>query len=120
MRKVGLSVRTSSIFFFSFFLRQPTSFSLFPYTTLFRSAGGAEAGPASHHPHRSGEMRSFAPTSHRHSAEIIQELGLASANGQRTSVAFSATAVEAVRGILVTAHVFLNEDLDEKALWKIY
>src|SRR5207248_2964624 len=68
----------------------------------------------------SGEMRSFAPTSHRHSAEIIQELGLASANGQGTSVAFSATAVEAVRGILVTAHVFLNEDLDEKALWKIY
>jgi LysW-gamma-L-alpha-aminoadipyl-6-phosphate/LysW-L-glutamyl-5-phosphate reductase len=84
------------------------------------SAGGAEAGPASHHPHRSGEMRSFAPTSHRHTAEIIQELGLVSANGHGPNVAFSATAVEAVRGILVTAHVFLNEDLDEKALWKIY
>jgi len=84
------------------------------------SAGGAEAGPASHHPHRSGEMRSFAPTSHRHSAEIIQELGLASANGHGASVAFSATAVEAVRGILTTAHVFLNDDLDEKAIWKIY
>jgi len=65
-------------------------------------------------------MRSFAPTSHRHSAEIIQELGLASANGHGASVAFSATAVEAVRGILTTAHVFLNDDLDEKAIWKIY
>jgi LysW-gamma-L-alpha-aminoadipyl-6-phosphate/LysW-L-glutamyl-5-phosphate reductase len=84
------------------------------------SAGGAEAGPASHHPHRSGEMRSFAPTSHRHTAEIIQELGLSAANGHGPNIAFSATAVEAVRGILVTAHVFLKDDLDEKALWKIY
>ena len=90
------------------------------------SAGGAESGPASHHPHRSGEMRSFAPTSHRHTAEIIQELclngrGPQGAEGDgRTAVAFSATAVEAVRGILITAHVFLNEELAEKDLWKIY
>jgi N-acetyl-gamma-glutamyl-phosphate/LysW-gamma-L-alpha-aminoadipyl-6-phosphate reductase len=81
------------------------------------SAGGAEAGPASHHPHRSGEMRSFAPTSHRHTAEIIQELGL---NGGGPGVAFSATAVEAVRGILVTAHVYLKDDLSERDLWKIF
>jgi N-acetyl-gamma-glutamyl-phosphate/LysW-gamma-L-alpha-aminoadipyl-6-phosphate reductase len=84
------------------------------------SAGGAESGPASHHPHRSGEMRSFAPTSHRHTAEINQELGLQSPNGHGPNIAFSATAVEAVRGILVTAHVFLKDDLSEKDLWKIY
>jgi N-acetyl-gamma-glutamyl-phosphate/LysW-gamma-L-alpha-aminoadipyl-6-phosphate reductase len=81
------------------------------------SAGGAESGPASHHPHRSGEMRSFAPTAHRHTAEIIQELGL---NGQGPGVAFSATAVEAVRGILITAHVYLSDDLSEKDVWKLY
>jgi N-acetyl-gamma-glutamyl-phosphate/LysW-gamma-L-alpha-aminoadipyl-6-phosphate reductase len=84
------------------------------------SAGGAESGPASHHPHRSGEMRSFAPTAHRHTAEIIQELGLQSPNGHRPNIAFSATAVEAVRGILVTSHVFLKDDLSEKDLWRIY
>lgn len=84
------------------------------------SAGGAEPGPATHHPHRSGEMRSFAPTAHRHTAEIVQELGFTSRNGFAPPVAFSATAVEAVRGILVTAHVFLNEDLAERDLWKIY
>ena len=84
------------------------------------SAGGAESGPASHHPHRSGEMRSFAPTSHRHTAEIIQELALQSPNGHGPAIAFSATAVEAVRGILITAHVFLKDDLSEKDLWKIY
>ncbi len=81
------------------------------------SAGGAESGPASHHPHRSGEMRSFAPTAHRHTAEIIQELGL---NGQSPGVAFSATGVEAVRGILITAHVYLQDDLSEKDVWKLY
>jgi LysW-gamma-L-alpha-aminoadipyl-6-phosphate/LysW-L-glutamyl-5-phosphate reductase len=81
------------------------------------SAGGAESGPASHHPHRSGEIRSFAPTAHRHTAEIIQELGL---NGQSPGVAFSATGVEAVRGILITAHVYLQDDLSEKDVWKLY
>ena len=84
------------------------------------SAAGSEPGPASHHPHRSGEMRSFAPTAHRHTAEIIQELGFHSANGSQPTVAFSATAVEAVRGILITAHVFLREDLAERDLWKLY
>jgi hypothetical protein len=36
------------------------------------------------------------------------------------TVAFSATAIELVRGVLVTAHVFINERLDERALWRIY
>ncbi|BCL81133.1 N-acetyl-gamma-glutamyl-phosphate reductase [Ktedonobacteria bacterium brp13] len=92
------------------------------------SATGAKAGPASHHPDRSGVVRSYEPTGHRHSAELIQELGLfdesrdASRNDSATRqrVAFSATAVELVRGILVTAHVFLRERLDERALWRIY
>ena len=33
---------------------------------------------------------------------------------------FSATAVEAVRGVLVTAHLFLREDVDERRIWQIY
>ena len=85
------------------------------------SAGGAEPGPDSHHPHRSGEMRSFAPTSHRHTAEIAQELFPSSASdGKAPTISFSATAVEAVRGILVTAHLFLKDDLQDRDLWKIY
>jgi LysW-gamma-L-alpha-aminoadipyl-6-phosphate/LysW-L-glutamyl-5-phosphate reductase len=77
------------------------------------SAGGAQAGDATHHAHRSGEIRSYAPTGHRHTAEIVQELHLG-------SVAFSATAVEAVRGVLITAHAFLNADLDDRELWGVY
>ena len=80
------------------------------------SAGGAAAGPATHHAHRSGELRSYAPTGHRHTAEIVQELGFL----RGPAVAFSATSVEAVRGVLVTAHVFLRDDLAERDVWRLY
>jgi N-acetyl-gamma-glutamyl-phosphate/LysW-gamma-L-alpha-aminoadipyl-6-phosphate reductase len=74
------------------------------------SAAGAQPGASSHHPHRSGAMRSFAATGHRHTAEIVQETGL-------PRVALSVTAVEAVRGVLVTAHVPLRrDDVDDRAL----
>jgi len=88
------------------------------------SAAGASPGPGSHHPDRSGAVRSFQPTGHRHTAELIQELGRAagiSSGGEfRQCIAFSATAVELVRGVLITAHVFLNERVDERALWRLY
>jgi N-acetyl-gamma-glutamyl-phosphate/LysW-gamma-L-alpha-aminoadipyl-6-phosphate reductase len=81
------------------------------------SAGGAQSGAATHHAHRSGEMRSYAPTGHRHTAEIIQELCFAD---DGPAPAFSATSVEAVRGVLVTAHAFLADDLSEKDVWRVY
>jgi len=84
------------------------------------SAAGAAPGPGSHHPDRSGAVRSFQPTGHRHTAELIQELGLAASAEHRQYIAFSATAVELVRGVLVTAHVFLNETVDERTLWRLY
>jgi N-acetyl-gamma-glutamyl-phosphate/LysW-gamma-L-alpha-aminoadipyl-6-phosphate reductase len=81
------------------------------------SAAGAQPGEATHHAHRSGELRSYAPTGHRHTAEIVQELHLGAGGPY---VAFSATAVEAVRGVLTTAHVFINRDLDDRDIWQIY
>lgn len=77
------------------------------------SEGGNGHSLATHHPERSGVVRSFAPTGHRHQAEMIQMLG-------DVELHFSATAVELVRGVLCTAHVFLNQDLDEKAVWQLY
>ncbi|MCG1004466.1 MULTISPECIES: N-acetyl-gamma-glutamyl-phosphate reductase [Halobacterium] len=62
------------------------------------SEGGAGGGPASSHPERSGVVRPYAPTGHRHEAEIEQELGL--------SVSFTAHAVDMVRGASATCHVF--------------
>jgi N-acetyl-gamma-glutamyl-phosphate/LysW-gamma-L-alpha-aminoadipyl-6-phosphate reductase len=81
------------------------------------SGAGAEEGLASHHPERSGVMRSFKPTGHRHTAEVEQEL--TSEHGKPTD-SFSATAIEAVRGVLSTSHVFLNRQVTEKDLWKVY
>ncbi len=81
------------------------------------SGSGATPGLASHHPERSGVIRSFKPTGHRHSAEIIQELTF---DGNVPEIAFSATAIEAVRGILATSHVYLKEPLADKDIWKIY
>jgi N-acetyl-gamma-glutamyl-phosphate/LysW-gamma-L-alpha-aminoadipyl-6-phosphate reductase len=82
------------------------------------SEGGRRENPGSHHPERSGAVRSFAPTGHRHTAEIIQELTL---GGERPSIHFSATAVELVRGVLATGHVFLKDSsLTERDLWIVY
>jgi N-acetyl-gamma-glutamyl-phosphate/LysW-gamma-L-alpha-aminoadipyl-6-phosphate reductase len=62
-------------------------------------------------------VRSFKPTGHRHSAEIIQELTV----GETVpNIAFSATSIEAVRGILATSHVYLNDPLSDKEVWSIY
>jgi LysW-gamma-L-alpha-aminoadipyl-6-phosphate/LysW-L-glutamyl-5-phosphate reductase len=76
------------------------------------SASGRDAGPAGLHAERSGVMRAYAPTGHRHTAEIEQATGLA--------VALSCHGVEAVRGVLATCHVFLSRPVDEKELWRTY
>ena len=77
------------------------------------SEGGAQSSDSSHHPERSGAVRSFAPTGHRHTAEIHQATGL-------ERVHLSITSVELVRGALATAHVFPREAVTEKDLWRAY
>ncbi len=76
------------------------------------SEGGNKVSAASHHPERSGCVRSYKPTGHRHTAEMIQELG--------NHINFSATSIDMVRGILMTAHLFLKEGITELDIWKIY
>jgi len=80
------------------------------------SAAGNTPSLASHHPERHGVLRSFEPTGHRHTAEVVQELS----SGAALPVHFSATAVEMVRGILITAHVFLPRPMSDKELWSLY
>ena len=81
------------------------------------SEGGAAASDASHHPERAGVMRSFAPTGHRHTAEVLQALRLREVE---TDVHLSATAVDNVRGVLATAHVFTKPGVAERDIWKAY
>jgi len=82
------------------------------------SASGMEATVASIHAERSRTIRLYAPTGHRHVAEVQQVLGLA---GSTAPVHYSAHAVELVRGVLATCHGFLaRDDVTEKDLWKAY
>jgi len=80
------------------------------------SQAGHTPSEASHHPERAGVVRSYKPTEHRHTAEIEQALGDVRPG---VSVHISATAIEMVRGILVTIHAFLEEPkIDDKEVWK--
>jgi N-acetyl-gamma-glutamyl-phosphate/LysW-gamma-L-alpha-aminoadipyl-6-phosphate reductase len=80
------------------------------------SAAGNRPDLSSHHPERSGAVRSFRPTGHRHTVEMLQELSF----GAQPRIHFSATSIEMVRGILTTAHAFLAEDMTDRELWRVY
>ncbi|RXK50204.1 N-acetyl-gamma-glutamyl-phosphate reductase [Halorientalis pallida] len=76
------------------------------------SEGGAGGGEASSHPERSGVVRPYAPTGHRHEAEIEQFLGV--------DVSFTVHAVEMIRGASATCHVFPNGPVSKGDLWSAY
>ena len=77
------------------------------------SEAGASVNPGSHHPERSGVIRTFSAYGHRHTAEVIQELGL-------QDVHLSMTSVDLVRGALAAAHAFVKPGVAEKDLWRAY
>ncbi|WP_254821123.1 N-acetyl-gamma-glutamyl-phosphate reductase [Haloglomus halophilum] len=76
------------------------------------SEGGAGGGAASSHAERSGVVRPYAPTGHRHEAEIEAYLG--------TSVSFTVHAVDMIRGASATCHVFPNGPVSKGDLWQAY
>ena len=78
------------------------------------SEGGNTANAGSHHPIRSGAVRTYKATGHRHKAEVEMILGT------DTQIDFAVTAIEMVRGIHLLAHCYLNETVEEKNIWKIY
>ena len=79
------------------------------------SEGGATSNEGSHHPVRSGVVRPYAATGHRHAAEI--ESALMPWGPAR--VHMSVSAIDMVRGAAALSHVFLSETLTERDVWKI-
>ncbi len=75
------------------------------------SAAGVQANDAGMHAHRSRSLRLYAPTGHRHSAEVEQLTG--------TRPHVSVHAAELVRGVLSTVHV-LTDAPDERDLWQAF
>jgi N-acetyl-gamma-glutamyl-phosphate/LysW-gamma-L-alpha-aminoadipyl-6-phosphate reductase len=84
------------------------------------SQAGVESNPGSHHPERSGAVRVYKPFGHRHVAEMKQELSSNKEGYSDIHIHFTATSIDMVRGIHCVNHVFLTENLEEKAIWKLY
>jgi N-acetyl-gamma-glutamyl-phosphate/LysW-gamma-L-alpha-aminoadipyl-6-phosphate reductase len=79
------------------------------------SESGAEGNAGSHHAERANVIRTFSAFGHRHTAEVIQEMGL---HSERLSLTM--TAVDLVRGVLATAHAKVKPGITTKDLWKAY
>ena len=77
------------------------------------SEAGRTATAAGQHAERSGAVRSFAPTGHRHGAEVRQVTGL-------RDVDLSVTSVEMVRGALATAHLRTSREVTDRDLWSAF
>lgn len=76
------------------------------------SEGGASGSAAASHAERSGVVRPYAPTGHRHEAEIETLLGV--------SVSFTVHAVDMIRGAAATTHIFPEQPVSTGDLWQAY
>jgi LysW-gamma-L-alpha-aminoadipyl-6-phosphate/LysW-L-glutamyl-5-phosphate reductase len=79
------------------------------------SESGAEGNAGSQHAERANVIRTFSAFGHRHTAEVIQEMGV---HVERISLTM--TAVDLVRGVLATAHARVKPGVVTKDLWKAY
>ena len=77
------------------------------------SESGVEGNAGSHHAERANVIRTFSAFGHRHTAEVIQEMGV-------HDVSLTMTAVDLVRGVLATAHAKVKQGVANKDLWKAY
>lgn len=89
--------------------------SIFIEIKVGSSEGGAEGNSGSLHAERASVIRTFSAFGHRHTAEVIQEMGV---NAERVSLTM--TAVDLVRGVLATAHAKVKPGVTTKDLWKAY
>ena len=78
------------------------------------SEAGNQANAGSHHPVRSGAVRTYRATGHRHMAEVEMVLG------DHIPIDFAVTAIEMVRGVHLLAHCYLSQGLMERDIWKLY
>jgi N-acetyl-gamma-glutamyl-phosphate/LysW-gamma-L-alpha-aminoadipyl-6-phosphate reductase len=80
------------------------------------SEAGSKPSESSHHPARTGVVRPFQLTGHRHEAEVRQ----AFADCGNLDMRLAVTSVEMVRGVSAAVHVTLPAGLAEKDLWSAY
>jgi N-acetyl-gamma-glutamyl-phosphate/LysW-gamma-L-alpha-aminoadipyl-6-phosphate reductase len=82
------------------------------------SGAGVNPTTATHHSERTGGVRPYKVVGHRHIAEMEQELG--GVAGRDLHLSFTPHAVNMVRGILSTSHIFLNDVVEPRDVFKAY
>ncbi len=82
------------------------------------SGAGGKPSLSTHFSERFDVVRPYKPAGHRHSAEVEQVL--AAMAGEQVKVSMSAHAVNMVRGILITSHLFTSNAIKPLDVWKAY
>jgi N-acetyl-gamma-glutamyl-phosphate reductase/N-acetyl-gamma-glutamyl-phosphate/LysW-gamma-L-alpha-aminoadipyl-6-phosphate reductase len=83
------------------------------------SGGGLSLREADLHPYRDGTVVPYAPTGHRHAAEI-DEFFAHHAPGRVDLVAMSAYGTGGVRGLLASCYAFVDDPVDARELSRAY
>jgi N-acetyl-gamma-glutamyl-phosphate reductase len=81
------------------------------------SGAGDNPSVTTHYPNVGDNVGAYKWTSHRHLAEMKQELAWL---GSKAKCYFTPHLVPVNRGILTTAHILLNEPMDTKEVQKLY
>ena len=80
------------------------------------SEAGSKPSRGTHHPERSGAIRPYSPSGHRHQVEASQELSLLA--GEEVRVSMVPHSVGSVRGAFASVHAEL--EVDESELWRAF
>ncbi|MDT0615377.1 N-acetyl-gamma-glutamyl-phosphate reductase [Streptomyces lancefieldiae] len=83
------------------------------------SGGGLQLRTADLHPLRNGAIAPYAPTGHRHAAEVSDFLERAKP-GRIGSLTMSAYGVSHVRGLLASTYVFTDDSVEPRDLQRAY
>jgi N-acetyl-gamma-glutamyl-phosphate reductase len=82
------------------------------------SGAGISPTEASHYPNLAENITAYKLTTHRHKAEIFQEL--TKLDQKLRNINFTPHVIPSIRGIFTTAHLFINEPLSKDDLKTIY
>ncbi|RLG33634.1 N-acetyl-gamma-glutamyl-phosphate reductase, partial [Methanosarcinales archaeon] len=80
------------------------------------SGAGAEPTAVSHYPNLAENIKPYKVTAHRHLHEMIHELK----ELNPAKISFTPHVIPSIRGILTTAHIILEEDVDEDEVQAIF
>ncbi len=82
------------------------------------SGAGVNPSITSHYPNLAENIQAYKLTTHRHRAEIFQELNYL--DNELTNISFTPHVIPSVRGILTTAHIFIKSIVSMDELRSIY